>query len=53
MESCKGGNGSQAQGRESRMQYWKAHYMDALHDTDIEILNTEEEDFDGRQETYL
>ncbi len=35
------------------MQYWKAHYMDALYDTDIEILNMEEEDFDGRQETYL
>lgn len=25
------------------MQYWKAHYKDALHDTDIEILNTEED----------
>ena len=23
------------------MQRWKAHYKDALHDTDIEILNTE------------
>lgn len=26
-----------------QMQYWKAHYKDALHDTDIEILNTEED----------
>lgn len=25
------------------MQYWKAHYRDALHDTDIQILNTEED----------
>lgn len=25
------------------MQYWKAHYRDALHDTDIEIMNTEED----------
>jgi len=25
------------------MQYWKAHYKDALHDTDIEIRNTEED----------
>ncbi|MDE5598257.1 MAG: hypothetical protein K2J04_10540, partial [Lachnospiraceae bacterium] len=23
------------------MQYWKAHYKDALHDTDIQIVNTE------------
>lgn len=23
------------------MQYWKAHYKDALHDTNIQILNTE------------
>ena len=23
------------------MQHWKAHYKDALHDTDIEIINTE------------
>ena len=25
------------------MQHWKAHYKDALHDTDIEIINTEED----------
>ena len=25
------------------MRYWKAHYKDALHDTDIEIVNTEED----------
>lgn len=25
------------------MQYWKAHYRDALHDTAIEIINTEED----------
>ncbi len=25
------------------MQYWKAHYKDALHDTDIEIMNTGED----------
>lgn len=25
------------------MQYWKAHYRDALHDTDLLILNTEED----------
>ncbi len=25
------------------MQYWRAHYRDALHDTDIEIVNTEED----------
>lgn len=25
------------------MQYWKAHYRDALHDTDIQIMNTEED----------
>lgn len=25
------------------MQYWKAHYKDAMHDTDIEIMNTEED----------
>ena len=25
------------------MQYWKAHYKDALHDTGIEIINTEED----------
>lgn len=25
------------------MQYWKAHYKDALHDTDIQIVNTEED----------
>ena len=25
------------------MQHWKAHYRDALHDTDIEIINTEED----------
>lgn len=25
------------------MQYWKAHYRDVLHDTDIQILNTEED----------
>ena len=23
------------------MQYWKAHYKDALHDTDIQIVSTE------------
>ena len=25
------------------MQHWKAHYKDALHDTDITIINTEED----------
>ena len=25
------------------MQYWKAHYKDMLHDTAIEIINTEED----------
>lgn len=25
------------------MQHWKAHYKDALHDADIEIINTEED----------
>ncbi len=25
------------------MQYWKAHFRDALHDADIEIINTEED----------
>jgi len=25
------------------MQHWKAHYRDARHDTDIEIINTEED----------
>lgn len=25
------------------MQHWKAHYKDALHDVDIEIINTEED----------
>ena len=25
------------------MQYWKAHYRDTLHDTAIEIINTEED----------
>ena len=25
------------------MQYWKAHYRDALHDTAVEIINTEED----------
>ena len=25
------------------MRYWKAYYKDALHDTDIEIVNTEED----------
>ena len=26
-----------------KMQYWKAHYKDALHDADITIINTEED----------
>lgn len=25
------------------MQHWKAHYKDTLHNTDIEIINTEED----------
>ena len=24
------------------MQYWKAHYKDALHDADIRIINAED-----------
>lgn len=26
-----------------KMQHWKAHYKDALHDADITMINTEED----------